>query len=164
MTFQHNFGHERRARFPAIVPAMALAALLAFPVFAQNNSADAVQGPRTNSLSGKLAWIREELALAQVDVNKCASEYSRLEHDIVFSNKALYKLFTEVKSLEKEILEKRTALQEETMKSPEMRKAIKDRMEAYANRSKLMEQEAFYLKELKREEKSAAPPVESAGK
>ena len=154
----------RTAGKTVIMSALLLSVFIVFHAFVKSGSAAPEGKKKLDELSSKLAWVREELQLAQVDINKKNKEYLQLEHDIVYSNKPLSKLYADIKSMEKEILNKRKALQEEMMKSPEMRKVIKEQLAVSENQRRLRDQEGALLKEIAAEEKKAAPVAQSAGK
>jgi len=134
---------------------IALFTVLLIPAIAQSGDADDSR-KKLDELNIRLTWIRGELELAQFDVGKKEHEYFNVEHDIVYANKDLNKIYMAVRAAEKDLLEKRKVLQEEIMKSPEMRKVTKERMAAFENRKKLYDQESVVLGEIKAEEKKAS--------
>jgi len=105
-------------------------------------------GDSAEDANARLAVVRAELSRALRDSDKATKNYFKVEHDIVYTNAVLNRLYLSVKDLEKTLLEKKKELQDEVMKSPSMREATKERMDAFEKVSRLKERERVMLKEL----------------
>jgi hypothetical protein len=111
----------------------------------------------------RLAWVREGLELARHDVDKVNTSYFKAEHDIVYTNAVLNKLYLSMKALEKELTQKRQEFNDEVMKSPEMRNVVKARKVFYDKVKKLEDEESMLLHDIRVEEERTGTSV-PAGK
>ena len=104
------------------------------------------------SLQLKLSDIRKQTADAQKDAEWKQRQYLQLEHDIVYTNKVLSKIYFEMKDLEKKHVEKMKELNDAMMKSPEMRKADKERSEAFKKVGDLKSLDEGVMQDIRREQ------------
>lgn len=107
---------------------------------------------KTEKLNEKLKQVRKELAAANEEAAKKNKEYFQFEHDIVYTNEAASRIYSEIKQLEKTLVEKRKELAELTNKLPETRELMKEREALFKRRADLMDQEQLILNEIKVEQ------------
>jgi hypothetical protein len=113
-------------------------------------------GVKLERLERRLVLVRKELTEAQ-DV--CAKEdkkwFNLSQHDFAYTNRAVQALYGEIVRMEREVAEKRKALNEKIAADPEMKKLAEDRRAAREKVRWLMAREQEIAAEIRVEKEKA---------
>jgi len=99
-------------------------------------------------LNASLDKLRTDIEKADKAARRADAMLRQYEHDIVYTNKEVSKLYADIKKLEKEMVTKRKALQEMMNSTPESHEKNKTYIEAYGKLDSLRRDEQVLLKKI----------------
>ena len=90
-------------------------------------------------LEKNLVSVQNNLDAVVKQIATKNKEYQVFQHDIVYTNGVPATIYAEIKAMEKELVEKRNALEDATMKIPGARDMLNERKALYNRKNRLAE-------------------------
>jgi predicted nucleic acid-binding Zn-ribbon protein len=103
---------------------------------------------KRKSLAAELERVQTELTAAQTNLAHQAKAIWDRQHDLEYNKPECAALREEIKTLEKQLIEKRRLLDEKMALQPEMKEIRKDRQELFEKLQKLKDDERLLMNEI----------------